>query len=57
MELIHIQQTTIGNGAVNSVNARELHAKLDERVPLFLALIDELEQALITGDMPDKFKV
>lgn len=35
----------------------ELHAKLDERVPLFLALLDELEQALITGDMPDKFKV
>lgn len=34
-----------------------LHAKLDERVPLFLALLDELEQALITGDMPDKFKV
>ena len=35
----------------------ELHAKLDERVPLFLALLDELEQALITGDMPDKLKV
>lgn len=35
----------------------ELHEKLDERVPLFLALLDELEQALITGDMPDKFKV
>ena len=35
----------------------ELHAKLYERVPLFLALLDELEQALITGDMPDKFKV
>ena len=35
----------------------ELHAKLDEQVPLFLALLDELEQALITGDMPDKFKV
>ena len=35
----------------------ELHAKLDERVPLCLALLDELEQALITGDMPDKFKV
>lgn len=35
----------------------EIHAKLDERVPLFLALLDELEQALITGDMPDKFKV
>ena len=29
MELIHIQQTTIGKGAVNSVNARELHAKLE----------------------------
>lgn len=25
MELIHIQQTTIGNGAVNSVNSRELY--------------------------------
>lgn len=35
----------------------KIHAKLDERVPLFLALLDELEQALITGDMPDKFKV
>ena len=35
----------------------ELHEKLDERVPLFLALLDELEQALITGDMPDKFRV
>lgn len=35
----------------------ELHEKLDERVPQFLALLDELEQALITGDMPDKFKV
>lgn len=35
----------------------ELHGKLDERVPLFLALLDELEQALITGDMPDKFRV
>ena len=35
----------------------EIHAKLDERVPLFLALLDELEQALITGVMPDKFKV
>ena len=35
----------------------ELHEKLVERVPLFLALLDELEQALITGDMPDKFKV
>ena len=29
MELIHIQQATIGDGAVNSVNARELHAKLE----------------------------
>lgn len=35
----------------------KLHEKLDERVPQFLALLDELEQALITGDMPDKFKV
>ena len=35
----------------------KIHKKLDERVPLFLALLDELEQALITGDMPDKFKV
>ena len=35
----------------------KIHAKLDERVPLFLTLLDELEQALITGDMPDKFKV
>ena len=25
MEVIHIQQTTIGNGAVNSVNSRELY--------------------------------
>lgn len=33
------------------------HDKLDERVPLFLALLDELEQALISGNMPDKFKV
>ena len=31
MELIHIQQATIGDGAVNSVNARELHAKLEVR--------------------------
>ena len=29
MELIHIQQATIGDGAVNAVNARELHAKLE----------------------------
>ena len=29
MELIHIQQATIGDGAVNSVNARELHLKLE----------------------------
>lgn len=35
----------------------KIHKKLDERVPQFLALLDELEQALITGDMPDKFKV
>jgi len=35
----------------------ELHKKLDERVPLFLQLLDELEQAIISGDMPDKFKV
>ena len=25
MELIHIQQTTIGDGAVNAVNSRELY--------------------------------
>ena len=31
MELIHIQQATIGDGAVNAVNARELHAKLEVR--------------------------
>ena len=29
MELIHIQQATIGDGAVNAVNTRELHAKLE----------------------------
>ena len=29
MELIHIQQATIGDGAVNAVNARELHEKLE----------------------------
>lgn len=35
----------------------DLHAKLDERVPLFLALADEFENAVISGVMPDKFKV
>ena len=31
MELITVSQTIIGQGAVNSVNARELHAKLEVR--------------------------
>lgn len=34
MELIHIQQTIIGQGAVNSVNARELHTKLEVKTHL-----------------------
>ena len=29
MELIHIQQATIGGGTVNSVNTRDLHSKLE----------------------------
>ena len=29
MELIHIQQATIGDGAVNAVNTRDLHSRLE----------------------------